>query len=65
MGVLYYAVYNPEYSQRDQHESLEVYRLIDGTFVVQQGNPIWLPEIGLGIGKAEGNYRGWTREWLY
>jgi len=24
-----------------------------------------MPEIGLGIGKAQGTYRGWSREWLY
>jgi hypothetical protein len=24
-----------------------------------------MPELGLGIGRAQGTYEGWTREWLY
>jgi hypothetical protein len=24
-----------------------------------------LPEIGLGIGRGQGSYGGWTQEWLY
>lgn len=24
-----------------------------------------MPEIGLGIGRGQGRYGGWTREWLY
>ncbi len=26
---------------------------------------IWMPEIGLGIGRERGTYQGLTREWLY
>jgi hypothetical protein len=29
------------------------------------GNPVWLPAIGLGIGREIGTYQGVTREWLY
>jgi len=65
MGVLYYTIYNPTYSQRDGHDPFEVYRLIDGIYVQQTGNPVWMPEIGLGIGTAQGNHKGYTREWLY
>jgi uncharacterized protein (DUF3084 family) len=32
---------------------------------LQEGNPVWLPEIGLGIGCERGNYCGVTREWMY
>lgn len=34
-------------------------------YKLQPGNPVWLPEIGLGIGCERGNYAGVTREWLY
>ncbi|MEM7065848.1 MAG: hypothetical protein AAF572_22130 [Cyanobacteria bacterium P01_B01_bin.77] len=29
------------------------------------GEPVWLPEIGLGLGRSSGRYNGWEREWLY
>jgi hypothetical protein len=32
---------------------------------LQFGNPVWLSEIGLGIGRERGIYQGMTREWLY
>ena len=62
LGVLYYAVYNP---YRRRKPPLEVYRLVDGNYVLQRGNPVWLPEINLGIGRERGTYQGITREWLY
>ncbi len=65
LGVLYYTIYNPEHSQRDGHSALEVYRLIQGKYVLQQGEPFWMPELGLGIGRGIGNYTGISREWLY
>lgn len=65
LGVLYYVIYNPDYWQRDQHEPFEVYRLVDGEYVRQSGEPVWMSEIGLGIGRAQGSYDGWHREWLY
>lgn len=52
LGVLYYVIYNPEYWQRDRHQPFEVYRLIDGTYRLQIGEPFWMPEIGLGIGRS-------------
>ncbi len=61
-GILYYVVYNP---LRKRKEPLEVYKLVDGEYVLLSGNPIWLPEIGLGIGRERGTYQGITREWLY
>lgn len=65
VGVSYYVVYNPEYSRRDKHNPFEVYRLVNGAYVLQSGEPVWIPEIGLGIGRGQGTYRAWTREWLY
>lgn len=65
IGVSYYVVYNPEHYSRDQHNPLEVYHLVNGQYVLQSGEPVWIPEIGLGIGRGQGTYRAWTREWLY
>jgi len=62
MGVLYYVVYNP---LRRRKAPLEVYKLVDGEYQLQFGNPVWLPEIGLGIGRERGTYQGINREWLY
>jgi Uma2 family endonuclease len=65
IGVLYYVIYNPHYWRRDQHDRLEVYRLINGTYVRQLGDPVWMPELELGIGTGQGTFEGWTDEWLY
>ncbi|MBN4006682.1 Uma2 family endonuclease [Nostoc sp. LPT] len=53
LGVLYYIIYNPEYWQRDRHQPFEVYRLVDGNYQLQIGEPFWMPEIGLGIGRGQ------------
>jgi Uma2 family endonuclease len=69
LGVLYYVVYNPLSGRRGTYkrrQSLEVYKLVSGTYQLQTGNPvIWLPEIGLGIGCEQGTLGGWRREWIY
>jgi len=62
LGVLYYAIYNP---RRRRKPTLEVYRLVNGNYILQPGDRVWLPEIGLAIGKEKGNFQGITREWLY
>lgn len=62
MGVLYYVIYS---SRRRRKPRLEVHKLVNGEYQLQSGNPVWLPEIGLGIGCDRGNYSGVTREWLY
>ena len=62
MGILYYVIYNP---LRKRKPRLEVYQLTQGTYQLLTGEPIWLSEIGLGIGKEVGNYQGIKREWLY
>ena len=62
MGVLYYVIYNP---LRKKKPRLEVYQLNNGEYKLLQGEPVWLAEIGLGIGREEGIYQGINREWLY
>ncbi|MBD2101494.1 Uma2 family endonuclease [Leptolyngbya sp. FACHB-261] len=62
MGVLYYAVYS---SRRRKKPPLEVYRLVEGEYRLLSGNPVWLPELGLGLGRERGTYQGMAREWLY
>ncbi|NEU72713.1 Uma2 family endonuclease [Hassallia byssoidea VB512170] len=65
LGVLYYVIYNPEYYQRDKHQPFEVYRLENGVYLLCSGEPVWMPEIDLGIGRGQGVHEGWQREWLY
>ena len=65
IGVLYYVIYNPDYWMRDQHDPFEVYRLVNGSYEPQTGNPVWMPEIDLGIGCEVSTHEGYTREWLY
>jgi len=65
IGVLYYAVYIPNRRYRKNRQPLEVYRLENGEYVLQSGDLVWMPEIGLAIGRERGTYRGRTREWLY
>ncbi|MEA5616783.1 Uma2 family endonuclease [Cronbergia sp. UHCC 0137] len=62
LGVLYYVIYS---SRRRRKPHLEVHKLVNGKYELQSDNPVWLPEIGLGIGCERGNYCGVTREWLY
>lgn len=65
MGVLYYTIYNPGHGDRDGHGMFEVYKLENGLYVRQLGNPVWMPEIGLGIGHEVRKQEGATRDWLY
>ncbi len=62
MGVLYYVIYNP---LRKRKPRLEVYQLNNQEYDLLEGEPVWLSEIGLGIGKEIGVYQGVEREWLY
>ncbi|MEO0852291.1 MAG: Uma2 family endonuclease [Cyanobacteria bacterium J06648_11] len=53
LGVKYYAIFNPKFSQRDRHELLEIYRLEGDRYVLQPPEePYWMPEIGLGLGRC-------------
>jgi Uma2 family endonuclease len=62
LGILYYVVYNP---LRRRKPSLEVYKLIQGHYLPVIGNPVWLPELSLGIGKERQIYQGREREWMF
>ncbi|MEM7555633.1 MAG: Uma2 family endonuclease [Cyanobacteria bacterium P01_A01_bin.84] len=64
LGVLYYVIYNPEYWRRDQHQPFEVYKLVKGKYQLQIGEPLWMPEIGLGIGRYPGEIGGVEQELL-
>ncbi|BBC24418.1 Uma2 family endonuclease [Pseudanabaena sp. ABRG5-3] len=52
LGVKYYVIYNPQFWRRDGHLPFEVYKLVDGDYQLQIGEPLWIPEIGLGIGRC-------------
>ncbi|MDZ8224194.1 MULTISPECIES: Uma2 family endonuclease [unclassified Nostoc] len=62
LGFLYYVIYNP---LRCDKPRLEVYKLVNNVYEFQDGNPVWLPEISLGIGIEQGTYLGIPREWMY
>jgi hypothetical protein len=73
LGILYYVIYNPLSGRRGlykKHQSLEVYKLIDGKYELMeslslQKGMVWLPEVGLGIGCEQGIRGSWEREWVY
>jgi Uma2 family endonuclease len=52
LGVLYYVIYNPLYWRRDRQLPFEVYKLVNGNYRLQVGEPFWMPEIRLGIGRS-------------
>jgi len=52
LGVLYYVIYNPDFWRRDGHLPFEVYKRVDGTYDLQVGEPFWMPELELGIGRC-------------
>ena len=64
LGVLYYVVYNPKYWRLDKHEPFEVYRLESGKYRQQESEPYWMPEVGLGIGRHQGEVGGLGQEIL-
>lgn len=64
LGVLYYVIYNPDFWQRDRHQPLEIYRLVGGSYQLQIGEPFWMSEIGLGIGRTVTLSGGLEREVL-
>ena len=73
LGVLYYIIYNPEFWLRDsealllsadRHQPFEVYKLIDNNYQLQIGEPLWIPEVGLGIGRHRGVIGGVQQEIL-
>jgi len=64
LGVLYYVIYNPEYWQREQHQPFEVYKHVECNYKLQIGEPYWMPEVGLGIGRYQGIIGGIQQELL-
>ncbi|AGY60247.1 Uma2 family endonuclease [Gloeobacter kilaueensis] len=62
LGIRYYVIYN---TQRRVKATFEVYRLEGEEYVLLEGNPVWLPEVGLGLGVERGIDQGVEREWLY
>ncbi|MEO1133464.1 MAG: Uma2 family endonuclease [Cyanobacteria bacterium J06639_1] len=52
LGVKYYAIYNPSFWRRDRHEPFEIYKLDSDRYQLQPGEPCWIPEIGLGLGRC-------------
>jgi hypothetical protein len=64
LGVLYYVVYNQKFWQRDRHQPFELYKLEAGIYRLQIGEPYWMPEVGLGIGRYQANVGGLMREIL-
>ncbi len=65
LGILYYVIYDSGRYHPRKGDAFEVHRLVNGVYQRLPGEPVWIPEIGLGIGRAVGTYEGWTREWLY
>ncbi len=65
MGVLYYAVFLIEPKPRRGHQILEIYRLVEGEYQLLPGDRVWMPEIGLALGKERGIYQNRVRNWLY
>jgi Uma2 family endonuclease len=56
LGVLYYVIYNPGLwgqKRQKQHQAFEVYKLTEGEYQLQPGEPYWMPEVGLGIGRVQ------------
>ncbi len=64
LGVLYYIIYNPEFWRRDGHQPLEIYKLVGDSYQLQIGEPFWMPEIGLGIGRCPEIFSGSQEEVL-
>jgi hypothetical protein len=64
LGVKYYLIYNWEYSGRNRHQPFELYKLEGLRYRLQPQEPYWIPELGLGIGRVQGQMSGIEREWL-
>jgi Uma2 family endonuclease len=64
LGVLYYVIYNPEFWQRDRHQPFEVYQLENGIYQSRIGEPYWMAEVGLGIGRYQAQVGGLPQEIL-
>ena len=66
LGILYYIIYAPGRRHRRRgRKLLEIHRLEHGAYVLLPEERVWMPEIGLAIGREEGIHLGWQREWLF
>ena len=65
LGILYYAIYVPTRQYRRKRQPLEIYKLENSEYILQSNSPLWMPELGLALGRERGTYLGRTREWLY
>lgn len=68
LGIFYYAIYVLNRRFRRRRQPLEIYRLDDDHYHLQDpdaGGRVWMPEIGLALGLDRGRYVGREREWLY
>ncbi|NJK61753.1 MAG: hypothetical protein HC921_02860 [Synechococcaceae cyanobacterium SM2_3_1] len=65
LGVKYYLIYNPSYWQWDRHLPFEMYRLEEKAYELQVGEPYWMPEVGLGMGRGQYRSGDISREVLY
>jgi hypothetical protein len=51
--------------KRKRKANLEIYKSVNGSYELQNANPLWMPEIGLSIGNERADYGGLQRDWLY
>ncbi|TAE60142.1 MAG: Uma2 family endonuclease [Nostocales cyanobacterium] len=65
LGILYYAIYVPNRQYRRKRQPLEIYKLENHQYILQPDDQLWMPEIGLALGRERGTYLGRNREWLY
>ena len=65
LGVLYYVVFLIKPKSRRGHQILEIYRLVEGEYQLLSAEQVWMPEIGLGLGKERDIYDERVRNWLY
>lgn len=67
LGILYYAIYVLSRRPRRQRQPLEIYRLENNQYRLQDADAqrVWMPEVGLALGRERGIYLGREREWLY
>lgn len=65
LGILYYAIYVPNRQGRRKSQPLEIYKLENHQYILQPQGQLWMPEIGLALGRERGTYLGRNREWLY
>lgn len=54
----------PRFWQPDRHQPIEVYKLEGQTYRLQIGEPYWIPEVGLGLGRGRQVIGGIEQEML-